>query len=267
MPVAFVQNLSPDLLHKYVFLSEYLMSFLAMQRPMSRTTRRWIPQSSRPRCSAFETVVCTASCNTGSCVAEEASQYHLNSPRSSAADALRAHAPVQVRRLYDIANVLSSLRLLDKTQLPDSRKPAFRWRGCPAPGEVSAALAAGAGGARTPNDHLRALIDGAASEASHGADTGSPASVRVCTCVLQCVLRRRTVSSITGAMQTPGHPCIAQARACKPHVCHVADLGECSGQVHVIAQAEYHGIGTCYTNERDLCTCIMFVQLLIVLVA
>jgi E2F/DP family winged-helix DNA-binding domain len=85
-----------------------------------------------------------------------------------------------VRRLYDIANVLSSLRLLDKTQLPDSRKPAFRWRGCPAPGEVSAALAAGAGGARTPGDHLRALIDGAASEASHGADTGSPASVRPC---------------------------------------------------------------------------------------
>ncbi|KAK9906697.1 hypothetical protein WJX75_006387 [Coccomyxa subellipsoidea] len=35
----------------------------------------------------------------------------------------------KVRRLYDIANILSSLHLLEKTQLPDSRKPAFRWLG------------------------------------------------------------------------------------------------------------------------------------------
>ena len=33
----------------------------------------------------------------------------------------------KVRRLYDIANILASLRLLAKTQQPDSRKPAFRW--------------------------------------------------------------------------------------------------------------------------------------------
>lgn len=92
-----------------------------------------------------------------------------------------------MRRLYDIANVLSSLRLLDKTQLPDSRKPAFRWRGCPQPGELSAALAAGAGAARTPSDHMRALLDGAASEAD-GGDTGSPSSVRHVTLVpLICV--------------------------------------------------------------------------------
>jgi hypothetical protein len=39
----------------------------------------------------------------------------------------------KVRRLYDIANILSSLRLLEKTQLPDSRKPAFRWLGIGVP--------------------------------------------------------------------------------------------------------------------------------------
>lgn len=37
--------------------------------------------------------------------------------------------PTQVRRLYDIANVLSSLRLIEKTHVSDSRKPAFRWLG------------------------------------------------------------------------------------------------------------------------------------------
>ena len=35
----------------------------------------------------------------------------------------------KVRRLYDIANILQSLHLLEKTQLTDSRKPAFRWLG------------------------------------------------------------------------------------------------------------------------------------------
>uniref|UniRef100_A0A453R8Y0 E2F/DP family winged-helix DNA-binding domain-containing protein n=1 Tax=Aegilops tauschii subsp. strangulata TaxID=200361 RepID=A0A453R8Y0_AEGTS len=35
----------------------------------------------------------------------------------------------KVRRLYDIANVLSSLNLIEKTQQVDSRKPAFRWLG------------------------------------------------------------------------------------------------------------------------------------------
>ena len=38
----------------------------------------------------------------------------------------------KVRRLYDVANILSSLRLLEKTQQPDSRKPAFRWLGAEA---------------------------------------------------------------------------------------------------------------------------------------
>lgn len=35
----------------------------------------------------------------------------------------------KVRRLYDIANVLSSLDLIEKVQQGDTRKPAFRWLG------------------------------------------------------------------------------------------------------------------------------------------
>ncbi|KAJ4850054.1 hypothetical protein Tsubulata_034414 [Turnera subulata] len=35
----------------------------------------------------------------------------------------------KVRRIYDIANVLSSLKLIEKTHTADSRKPAFRWFG------------------------------------------------------------------------------------------------------------------------------------------
>ncbi|XP_057482590.1 E2F transcription factor-like E2FF isoform X2 [Actinidia eriantha] len=33
------------------------------------------------------------------------------------------------RRLYDIANVFSSMDLIEKTQHPESKKPAFRWLG------------------------------------------------------------------------------------------------------------------------------------------
>ncbi|KAK9278297.1 hypothetical protein L1049_027862 [Liquidambar formosana] len=35
----------------------------------------------------------------------------------------------KVRRLYDIANVLSSMNLIEKTHHTESRKPAFRWLG------------------------------------------------------------------------------------------------------------------------------------------
>ncbi|XVF54191.1 hypothetical protein PTKIN_Ptkin05aG0160900 [Pterospermum kingtungense] len=35
----------------------------------------------------------------------------------------------KVRRLYDIANVLSSMNLIEKTHTVDTRKPAFRWLG------------------------------------------------------------------------------------------------------------------------------------------
>mmetsp|Transcript_22567 Transcript_22567/g.56431 ORF Transcript_22567/g.56431 Transcript_22567/m.56431 type:complete len:360 (-) Transcript_22567:217-1296(-) len=38
------------------------------------------------------------------------------------------HVKTKVRRLYDIANILCSLGLIEKTQVPDgSRKPAFKW--------------------------------------------------------------------------------------------------------------------------------------------
>ncbi|PWA95185.1 DP-E2F-like 1 [Artemisia annua] len=35
----------------------------------------------------------------------------------------------KVRRLYDIANVLSSMNFIEKTHHPETRKPAFRWVG------------------------------------------------------------------------------------------------------------------------------------------
>ncbi|XP_038879479.1 E2F transcription factor-like E2FE isoform X2 [Benincasa hispida] len=35
----------------------------------------------------------------------------------------------KVRRLYDIANVLAAIHLIEKTQTVDTRKPAFRWLG------------------------------------------------------------------------------------------------------------------------------------------
>ncbi|XP_024403366.1 uncharacterized protein [Physcomitrium patens] len=35
----------------------------------------------------------------------------------------------KVRRLYDIANILSSLKLIEKTHIAENRKPAFRWLG------------------------------------------------------------------------------------------------------------------------------------------
>ncbi|THG22647.1 hypothetical protein TEA_021761 [Camellia sinensis var. sinensis] len=44
-----------------------------------------------------------------------------------------AHDPsmmrTKVRRLYDIANVLSSMNFIEKTHHPETRKPAFRWLG------------------------------------------------------------------------------------------------------------------------------------------
>jgi len=35
----------------------------------------------------------------------------------------------KIRRLYDIANVLQSIGLIEKTQISTSRKPAFKWVG------------------------------------------------------------------------------------------------------------------------------------------
>jgi transcription factor E2F7/8 len=35
----------------------------------------------------------------------------------------------KIRRLYDIANVLQSIGLIQKTCLPQNNKPAFKWIG------------------------------------------------------------------------------------------------------------------------------------------
>lgn len=42
---------------------------------------------------------------------------------------LQNNSAAKVRRLYDIANVLSSMNLIEKTHHAESRKPAFRWLG------------------------------------------------------------------------------------------------------------------------------------------
>ncbi|KAK1299914.1 E2F transcription factor-like E2FE [Acorus calamus] len=42
---------------------------------------------------------------------------------------MRENSAAKVRRLYDIANVLSSMNLLEKTHQSQNRKPAFRWLG------------------------------------------------------------------------------------------------------------------------------------------
>ncbi|ESQ49943.1 hypothetical protein EUTSA_v10021032mg [Eutrema salsugineum] len=39
------------------------------------------------------------------------------------------HMRTKVRRLYDIANVFSSMDLIEKTHIPGTRKPAYKWLG------------------------------------------------------------------------------------------------------------------------------------------
>ena len=58
------------------------------------------------------------------CISLEAAARKLlgGSPESS-------QLKTKVRRLYDIANILSSLSLIQKTHMSDSRKPAFKWLG------------------------------------------------------------------------------------------------------------------------------------------
>ncbi|BBN06419.1 transcription factor E2F7/8 [Marchantia polymorpha subsp. ruderalis] len=41
----------------------------------------------------------------------------------------------KVRRLYDIANILSSLQLIEKTHMTENRKPAFKWLGASSEGQ------------------------------------------------------------------------------------------------------------------------------------
>ena len=60
---------------------------------------------------------------------------HRRAPVSSPSKGKASHTRAaslfksKVRRLYDIANVFSSLKLIDKVHLIQSRRPAFRWLG------------------------------------------------------------------------------------------------------------------------------------------
>ena len=69
-----------------------------------------------------------------------------------------AKLKTKVRRLYDIANILSSLRLIEKTHLVDSRKPAFRWLGVEK--DLAAAAAAAANGVGATGASLGSLPSG-----------------------------------------------------------------------------------------------------------
>ena len=83
----------------------------------------------------------------------------------------QAKLKTKVRRLYDIANILSSLRLIEKTHLVDSRKPAFRWLGVEK--ELAALQAAAAAGVKTEPGHPPAAAAAAAAHAFAAATSSS----------------------------------------------------------------------------------------------
>ncbi|KAF6157288.1 hypothetical protein GIB67_004226 [Kingdonia uniflora] len=58
---------------------------------------------------------------------DEAAKILLGDVNSSSH--IRNNSAAKVRRLYDIANVLSSMNLIQKTHHTENRKPAFRWLG------------------------------------------------------------------------------------------------------------------------------------------
>jgi transcription factor E2F7/8 len=82
-----------------------------------------------------------------------------------------AKLKTKVRRLYDIANILSSLRLIEKTHLVDSRKPAFRWLGVEK--DLAAAAAAAANGPGANGASLGSLPSGVGAQS--GATATTPA--------------------------------------------------------------------------------------------
>eukprot|EP00268_Persea_americana_P011901 TRINITY_DN14990_c0_g1_i10.p1 TRINITY_DN14990_c0_g1~~TRINITY_DN14990_c0_g1_i10.p1 ORF type:complete len:375 (+),score=102.30 TRINITY_DN14990_c0_g1_i10:294-1418(+) len=57
---------------------------------------------------------------------DEAAMLLLCDPGSTM---MRNNSAAKVRRLYDIANVLSSMNLIEKTHQNETKKPAFRWLG------------------------------------------------------------------------------------------------------------------------------------------
>ncbi|KAG7575600.1 E2F/DP family winged-helix DNA-binding domain [Arabidopsis thaliana x Arabidopsis arenosa] len=50
------------------------------------------------------------------------------------------HMRTKVRRLYDIANVFASMNLIEKTHIPVTRKPAYRWLGSKSIAEKGSSL-------------------------------------------------------------------------------------------------------------------------------
>ena len=117
------------------------------------------------------------------------SHSELSPPPAGGGDVDDKQLKTKVRRLYDIANVLASLRLVEKTQQPDTRKPAFRWKGAPAPGQPQyggaggaqpgGAMPAHAGGAGG-NDRLQTLLlEGAESQSEPGSMAASPSPLGV----------------------------------------------------------------------------------------
>ncbi|KAK9842478.1 hypothetical protein WJX81_001879 [Elliptochloris bilobata] len=84
---------------------------------------------------------------------EQAAHSLIGSPDPSVAE-----VRTKVRRLYDIANVLASLGLLERAVTPDTLKPAYRWLRAPDP------ASAARGPAPAP---LLARAVGGASDAAH----------------------------------------------------------------------------------------------------
>nr|GMC74353.1 E2F transcription factor-like E2FE [Ipomoea batatas] len=75
---------------------------------------------------------------------DEEDDRHSNpnvSSQNEKSDSISAPKPAKVRRLYDIANVLSSMKFIEKTHHPETRKPAFRWLGLKGKSENQAANA------------------------------------------------------------------------------------------------------------------------------
>ena len=89
------------------------------------------PSSSLTIPPSAEVTVSVSSSNAGLFPPSALHLYPLRPPTKPKTPQARAASlfKSKVRRLYDIANVFSSLKLIDKIHLIQSRRPAFRWLG------------------------------------------------------------------------------------------------------------------------------------------
>ncbi|RWR78657.1 E2F transcription factor-like protein E2FE isoform X1 [Cinnamomum micranthum f. kanehirae] len=74
---------------------------------------------------------------------------------SNGSSMLTNNSAAKVRRLYDIANVLTSLNLIEKTQQIETRRPAFRWLGYNGKPDNAATFST-----RAPNDQSKKRVFG-----------------------------------------------------------------------------------------------------------